>query len=121
MTAVIKRRALPKPPLPATKEYRHIEKVPVGLFDPFEWDPEKAKKARARSIETRQKRARERSRESRQRSHPRRVWSAAELEEIERMRKQGMIWKDIARHYGTSDTSVRQVYERRKEQKNGRG
>lgn len=116
MTAVIKCRALPKPPLPATQEYRHIEKVPVGLFDPFEWDPEKAKKARAKSIETRQKRARE----SRQCSHPRRVWSTAELEEIERMRKQGMIWKDIARHYGTSDTSVRQVYERRKEQKNGR-
>lgn len=115
MTAVIKRRALPKPPLPATKEYRYIEKAPVGRFDPYDWDPEKAKKARARSVEARQKRARERSRESRKCSHPRRRWGAAEMAEIERMRAQGMIWKDIARHYGVSDATVRQTYGRRKE------
>ncbi len=112
MIATSKQRILPKPPLPATKEYRYIEPVSAGAFNHCEWDPEKGKRARVKSVEARQKKARQSSRESRIRTNPKRVWTPEEIADISRMREQGMIWKDIGAKYGTSDTSVRKVYER---------
>lgn len=113
MTATIKRK-LPKPPLPATKEYRYIEPMSLGGFNVYEWDPEKGKKARARSVEVRQKKAREHARENRMRTAPRRVWTPEEIADIERMRAQGLIWKDIARKYDVSDTAIMKAYKRAK-------
>lgn len=111
MTAVIK-RALPVPPLPTTKEYRYVEPMAAGLFNAFEWDVEKGKRARAKSVEARQKRARERARESREHNHPRRVWTADDIAEIRRLRAAGVIWRDIAEKFDVSDTSVKKALER---------
>lgn len=120
MTARIRKGiALPAIKLPATKEYRYIEPAPSGLFNPYKWDKGKGEKARAKSIEVRQEEARKKSKESRERNNPKRIWTAEEIEEIKRMRAQGVIWKVICKKYGVSDTACMKAYKRATEKDKG--
>lgn len=127
MTATIKCASLPKPPLPATKEYRYIEPRSACAFNAYEWDPEKGEKARARSVEVRQKRARERAekakkrgKEGREWTKPRRVYTPEEIADIKRMRAAGVIWKDIGDKYGVTDSAIQHAYRRSKRGQNER-
>lgn len=110
--AVIRKRVLPATALPPTKEYRYIEPMASGLFNTADWDPEKGKRARAKSVEERQKRARERARVSKEKNHPHKVWKADDITDVKKMRDDGATWKVIAEKYGVSDTAVKKAIQR---------
>lgn len=104
--AVIRQKVLAAPPLPATKEYRYIEPVQPVLSD---WDEEKGKRARARSLASRRKKATPKV-------YVHKWWTPEEVEEIGKMRAAGMKWKDIGEKFDVSAGTVRKAWIHNKEE-----
>lgn len=94
MTAVIK-RALPVPPLPATKSYHQKPKMPAGLDSPaLKWREHPKTPARKPKRPTRQKG---------------KLWTEEERQDALQRHAAGETWQEIADHYGTTAAAIREA------------